>query len=799
MISRIFERLYGLRLFARAIAERLDKALQPERSLLFALPDRRRFSDGLTWCIAGPRMLVTFTLAYTCGVAFATYGCSPWWLAWAALPVGLLTVVSSRWKAGLALLLMVIFGWGYCLWRMPRPASGDLSRYAFRRGVIFTGQIETVLPVNSPSRARVVINCRQMIFPDRKNLSGKTVATISGAVPAIQAGDQLQLTASVRLPEAAHFPWDFNYARYLQRQGVFSLCTSNSDSVNKIDTASALGPAQGGYLIELSLKRWLEQLRRRVVETHRACLGLPAGDLLSSFVLGDRAVRLTGELSERFRVLGLSHLLAASGFNLTLVTGLAWWSARFIIRTVWGVNLFCFLAMLMFVGLAGPSPSVVRAALMCTFLLGSRCLFRTLYTPAALSMALLITLLIDPAAVSDVGLQLSYAATAGIVSGARLCARKSDSTRRLPVLSWLKESVAIVLIAQASVMPIQLAYFWQVGMLFLPANLAVTPLVSAVSVLGFLSTALVIFDWRSLLTNSLVSLLDRLLAYPINLIMLVVDVLSRYEAAKLDLGPPEAWAVVFYYFCLTGMFASLRIQRFRTVACVLFLLALGLIVWRPSAPALTLCSFKGAVILMTADRQAVCLGETERLGPTRCLQYFGATAAPLDSGAFAVSTRTNSVLSIDCRPAKCRVCLVDGGGPIPAPAPKDLPVSAIILTGPAGGGQPVDSQPETVKAEFDRIGKDTAVRLRYSGGPPDIDGLVRFVKESGCRWVIVNCEAARFRRLMDLLVEKLHEIPGVRALRSGRAEFMLVGGGYPIELRPSGQQVVYDNVSKERN
>lgn len=812
MLKFEFGRLIGLRFFCRALITLSSRTVQLFRSALAGRPlSKVQVEDSLRWCLTGPRMLVTATVALAFGVAVESYGCPAWWLVSAAVPTSLFVFGTRHKKAALLLLILPAVGWSYCCWRQPRPDSADLSKYVFGRGVIFTAEVAAVLTSADPRRTRAVLNCRQMEFPDRKTLSGKTLVTISGSAPPISKGDELKLAASVRSPKSAVFPWDFDYASYLKRQGVFSLCSARSQSVKVIRAAGVCSEKMDCRLIEQRLDKLLAEIRARVVGAHRSFLGAPAGELLSSFVLGDRAVKLADELVEKFRVLGLSHVLAASGFNLTLVTGLTWWIGHFLLKSGLCVNLLCFCSMMLFVGLAGPSPSVVRAALMCTFLLTARCLFRTLHTPAALSLALLITLAGDPCAIADVGLQLSYVATAGIISGARICDRKSELARRIRLLGWLKESITLVLLAQAAVLPIQLAYFWQIGLLFLPANLAVTPLVSFVSVLGFIASTLVIFDWRATLTNSIVAVLDRLLAYPIHSILLIVDALSGFESAKLELGPPEPCTVGIYYVCLMVLFVSLRARRFRLIFSALFLLSLGLLLWRRPLPPVSLYACKGAVILLNSDRQALCLGEVGRSCQIRFLRYFGATVVRQQSANFDITRLSSSVFFIYCRQAKCRICVIDGGAPIESPG-ISLPVSAIVLTGPSGNTQQADTYQASGGQAFP-IGPSQASRntssvpaakyfcvsLPYSGGPPDVNGLVRIVKESGCRWVIVNSEAASFRRQMALLAERIHEQPGVRILRSSRTEFMLVGDGNPIELKQPKWQVNYGNVSNNGN
>lgn len=65
----------------------------------------------------------------------------------------------------------------------------------------------------------------------------------------------------------------------------------------------------------------MDKIRKGIINTHISHLGDHSGKLLASIVLGDRAVNLPSKVRDSFRACGLSHLLAASGFNLSILVG----------------------------------------------------------------------------------------------------------------------------------------------------------------------------------------------------------------------------------------------------------------------------------------------------------------------------------------------------------------------------------------------------------------------------------------------------------------------------------------------
>src|SRR5262249_39466216 len=144
-------------------------------------------------------------------------------------------------------------------------------------------------------------------------------------------------------------------------------------------------------------------------------LGEQTGGLLTSMVLGERAVGVDPSIVSDFRTVGLSHLIAASGFNLTVVTAMSFFVTGLFIHCKRLTCLLALVNLLCFVGLAGLSASVLRAAIMCTLVLFAKCLNRSLHGLAALATAFLATIVADPGGILDPGCQLSYAATAGIM------------------------------------------------------------------------------------------------------------------------------------------------------------------------------------------------------------------------------------------------------------------------------------------------------------------------------------------------------------------------------------------------
>jgi competence protein ComEC len=201
--------------------------------------------------------------------------------------------------------------------------------------------------------------------------------------------------------------------------------------------------------------------------------------LVPALVDGDDAA-MPEDLSEDFRTSGLTHLLAVSGTNLTLVVGSLLLLARWAGVRARGLAVVGALGVVGFVLLARTEPSVVRAAAMgAVGLIGMGHHGRRRGT-RALGAAVLLLLLFDPWLAQTLGFALSVLATAGILWLAP--GWRDRLMRWLP--RWVAEAVSVPLAAQIACTPLVAAISGQVSLVAVVANLLAAPAVGPATVLG---------------------------------------------------------------------------------------------------------------------------------------------------------------------------------------------------------------------------------------------------------------------------------------------------------------------------
>ena len=211
--------------------------------------------------------------------------------------------------------------------------------------------------------------------------------------------------------------------------------------------------------------------------------------LVPALVAGDDA-EVDPSLQEAFRATGLTHLLAVSGTNLTLVVGFLLALARWCrVRGRW-LHVVAAAGIVGFVLIARTEPSVLRAAVMGTIgliALGTDGRHRAL---RALGTAVVVLVLLDPSLAVSAGFALSALATGGILLLAP--AWRDALARWLP--RWLAEAIAVPAAAQLACTPLVAAISGQVSLVAVVANLLVAPVIGPATVLG-LAGGLLTLAW----------------------------------------------------------------------------------------------------------------------------------------------------------------------------------------------------------------------------------------------------------------------------------------------------------------
>jgi competence protein ComEC len=282
---------------------------------------------------------------------------------------------------------------------------------------------------------------------------------------------------------------------------------------------------------------WWQRLAGRVRAALRtACGRLPSDErgLLPGLVDGDVS-RVPASLQADLRLTGLTHLEAVSGENVSVVLAVTMAVARgFGLRRRTRIAVAA-VALLGFVVLARPSPSVLRAAVMGGIVLLAVAVGRRVRPLRLLSLAVVLLVCVNPFLARSVGFVLSVCATAALVTIAPAWTERL--ARHLP--RPLAAAIAVPAAAQLACTPVLLLAFGQLTPYAVPANLFAAPAVVPATVLGVACAVLATISVRLAVPIAWLG------AAPTGAIAVVARVLSGFPAAGVRWrGGPTAVLVL---------------------------------------------------------------------------------------------------------------------------------------------------------------------------------------------------------------------------------------------------------------
>lgn len=335
--------------------------------------------------------------------------------------------------------------------------------------------------------------------------------------PALVPGDEVHVRGTLREP-----PVDApGFAGFLESRGA--------DGTLKGHALSLTG-AGGGFAAAVEHLRWsVDELLGRAVPEPEA--GLASGILIG---LRERVSRGT---ADDFTITGLTHVVAISGWNIALVAGIATAMLRATGLRRRARSAIVLAAIVVYTIFAGAEASVIRAAIMGGVVIVARESGSPSGAAAALGLACWGLLLAQPTMIEDIGLQLSLAATAGllVLGGPAETTVRRVTRGRGP--RWLSETLGVSLAAQLSTLPLILFHFGRLSIISPLANVLVAPVVPLAMLgafAGVLAGVLLTFLPLQLLLAPLI------LAcwLPLALMTRGAGLLARMPGANVELMPP---------------------------------------------------------------------------------------------------------------------------------------------------------------------------------------------------------------------------------------------------------------------
>lgn len=418
--------------------------------------------------------------------------------------------------------------------RIPQPKANDISKFVPAENnnhqeqlFIVRGEVATTPRVTRSGRGQFWLKATELNEVKNDDGSAGVTKGVTGklyvTVPLLQStglheAQQIAVTGVLYKPKPAVNPGSFDFQKFLLEEGAFA----------------GLSGRQINILDDNERKWELGKVRQRIVRSLVRGLGIPNGLVASTMVLGSKAVDLPYDIRDSFALAGLAHAFGAPGLKTSLILGfvlaLTRRSTR-LTRFTLGTT-----ALIVFLILTGLQPGALRAVIMGFTALISIGLKRKVKKLGSLLVAAVLLLLFNPLWIWDLGFQLSFLATLGLIV---------TFPALIQLLEWLPPTIAAAIAAPIAVsiwtLPLLLHAFSVVLVYSLLVCILTSPLISII-IIGGMLCALV-----GLIVPEAGSALAGTLYYPTQWLIQLVEFFAHLPGSSFAVGSISTDQMVLVY------------------------------------------------------------------------------------------------------------------------------------------------------------------------------------------------------------------------------------------------------------
>lgn len=373
------------------------------------------------------------------------------------------------WRGVTGMLLVVFaFGMARFSWHELAKEEATVLSYANGDALVIRGVVEDMPDVREKN-TRLVIRVTEVMLDENEmpHPAAGNVLLFVNRYPVFQYGDEVQARGILKLPEEFS---GFDYPTYLAKEQIYSLMYYPD-----MELVSSGDGNMIKRLLFLSKQKFEQSIENILPEPHAA--------FLKGILLGSRA-SIPAWLLDAFQATGVTHIIALSGFNITIIADSLSRVLRRLSVSPRGTFWMSFGIITLFTVMVGASPSIVRASVMGVLVLLATKEGRRYQGPNALVFAGAVMVLHNPAILRfDIAFQLSFLATAGLLFVAPYLEHKFQF---LPEFFGFRTNMVTTIAAQITVLPLLLYYFSAVSLVSPLSNMLILSFMPLTMFFGFL-------------------------------------------------------------------------------------------------------------------------------------------------------------------------------------------------------------------------------------------------------------------------------------------------------------------------
>lgn len=361
-------------------------------------------------------------------------------------------------------------------------------------------------------------------------------------------GNQITFVGSLKEVAGQRNEGGFDYKNYLKTQKIHAIIETKKSKVKLIKEKNV------AWLFQI-----VNTMACKIEEKAYQLLEKQEASLLTGILIGKKE-NLDESVQEAFRKSNLSHMLAVSGAHTSYVILAI--TFLFAISKIGKRNskLATMFILFLFMLLTGNTPSVTRACYMAIYFIIAYLFHKKVSALSAIFISALFLMIQNPYCILDVGFELSYAGTIGIIVCYPIMKsffyQKKKKEYPLTISPWqkilqaIKELLLVTISANLILVPIILYHFNTLSLTFLLSNLLASPIMAIVVILGFLTI------FFSFLCMPIGKLLSILLGFFLNLLLQIATFTSKLPFSQILVATPKLPWIISYYFFIAVFYFS---------------------------------------------------------------------------------------------------------------------------------------------------------------------------------------------------------------------------------------------------
>lgn len=455
-------------------------------------------------------------------------------IAFLSIPIAVIILLITKNKKIIVILICLIISIGYV--SILENKYSKISDMPIKEMVTITSDIQEK-EYEKVCTAKIVKSNKKILI----NIK------MSQNIPSIKYGDSLYIEGEFKQPEEARNYKGYNYKQYLKTKKIIGTV--------ELEKAKILKSSNGSFI---------HNIQKYIKDTINGTLTDEEGNLLLAILLGDKD-KLSEDIQESFKTSNLSHMLAVSGAHVSyIVLGLTYVLQNSIIGKKNG-KIVCIIFLLFFMAITNFTPSVTRACIMAILTLFSGIIYRKSDVYTNISVAALITLIFNPYSLLDLGFQLSYGGTIGIIIFIKRIQEKKSNSK---VINYIKQMALVSIYANIIIIPIMMYHFNTVSFTFIISNIMASPILGIIVITGFL------FIIASITVKSLTRLIAIFIKPILSILIKISQICSKLPFSNILVVTPYIFNVISYYAIILYCIKSKKNNKCKIIICLLIVLIL---------------------------------------------------------------------------------------------------------------------------------------------------------------------------------------------------------------------------------